>query len=287
MKERIKTIVFWILLAFTAAAAMVTPWACANKKENNSEKETMVESQEAAEGTIVGDGAGLNNVGFAKSLDGENVEKAQEQAERSIVRLDVQGNGAEYFGSGVIWDVTEEGIIIVTSRHLLEEGELLRVVLPDGRETFGKTEGLCQVKDIGFVVVPEDLPEKEKVNGASSDAAEKTMLVVSLHQRIFDTLDAESPLVVLGCSEDGVGDEARHAVLKDKAWFREEFGSDIMVLECEAKPGMSGGGVFDGNGNFVGMLGGGSGNDAAALSMETVNEAYEEVFGRMRSTEEY
>lgn len=72
MKERIKTIVFWILLAFTAAAAMVTPWACANKKENNSEKETMVESQEAAEGTIVGDGAGLNNVGFAKSLDGEN-----------------------------------------------------------------------------------------------------------------------------------------------------------------------------------------------------------------------
>ena len=201
MKERIKTIVFWILLAFTAAAAMVTPWACANKKENNSEKETMVESQEAAEGTIVGDGAGLNNVGFAKSLDGENVEKAQEQAERSVVRLDVQGNGAEYFGSGVIWDVTEEGIVIVTSRHLLEEGELLRVVLPDGRETSGKTEGLCQVKDIGFVVVPEDLPEKEKVNGASSDAAEKTMLVVSLHQRIFDTLDAESPLVVLGCSE--------------------------------------------------------------------------------------
>ena len=196
MKERIKTIVFWILLAFTAAAAMVTPWACANKKENNSEKETMVESQEAAEGML--DGAGLNNVGFAKSLDGENVEKAQEQAERSIVRLDVQGNGAEYFGSGVIWDVTEEGIIIVTSRHLLEEGELLRVVLPDGRETFGKTEGLCQVKDIGFVVVPEDLPEKEKVNGASSDAAEKTMLVVSLHQRIFDTLDAESPLVCSG-----------------------------------------------------------------------------------------
>ena len=135
--------------------------------------------------------------------------------------------------------------------------------------------------------MPEDLTEKEKVNGASSDAAEKTMLVVSLHQRIFDTLDAESPLVVLGCSEDGVGDEARHAVLKDKAWFREEFGSDIMVLECEAKPGMSGGGVFDGNGNFVGMLGGGSGNDAAALSMETVNEAYEEVFGRMRNTEEY
>ena len=245
MKERIKTIVFWILLAFTAAAAMVTPWACANKKENNSEKETMVESQEAAEGML--DGAGLNNVEFAKSLDGENVEKAQEQAERSVVRLDVQGNGAEYFGSGVIWDV----------------------------------------KDIGFVVVPEDLTEKEKVNGASSDAAEKTMLVVSLHQRIFDTLDAESPLVVLGCSEDGVGDEARHAVLKDKAWFREEFGSDIMVLECEAKPGMSGGGVFDGNGNFVGMLGGGSGNDAAALSMETVNEAYEEVFGRMRNTEEY
>lgn len=221
MKERIKTIVFWILLAFTAAAAMVTPWACANKKENNSEKETMVESQEAAEGML--DGAGLNNVGFAKSLDGENVEKAQEQAERSVVRLDVQGNGAEYFGSGVIWDVAEEGIVIVTSRHLLEEGELLRVVLPDGRETSGKTEGICQVKDIGFVVVPEDLTEKEKVNGASSDAAEKTMLVVSLHQRIFDTLDAESPLVVLGCSEDGVGDEARHAVLKDKAWFREEL----------------------------------------------------------------
>lgn len=97
MKERIKTIVFWILLAFTAAAAMVTPWACANKKENNSEKETMVESQEAAEGTIVGDGAGLNNVEFAKSLDGENAEKAQEQAERSIVRLGCAGKRRRVF----------------------------------------------------------------------------------------------------------------------------------------------------------------------------------------------
>ena len=283
MKERIKSVVFWILLALTAAAAMLTPWACDSRKKNNSEKEINMESQEAAGGRTDKQEPGA--VEFAKSLEGENVQRAQEQAQRSVVRLDVQGNGAEYFGSGVIWDAAEEGIIIVSSRHLLEEGELLRVVFPDGSVTDGKTEGICRVKDIGFASVPGELLEKE--NKDSSDAADKPMLAVSLHQRIFDTLDTESELVVLGCSEDGVGNEIRYAALKDKAWFREEFGSDIMVLECEAKPGMSGGGVFDGSGNFVGMLAGGSGNNAAALSMETVNEAYEEVFGRRRNTEEY
>ena len=96
-------------------------------------------------------------------------------------------------GSGVIWDVAEEGIVIVTSRHLLEEGELLRVVLPDGRETSGKTEGICQVKDIGFVVVPGGFNGKEKVNGASSDAAEKDNAGGQSASEDFDTLDAESP----------------------------------------------------------------------------------------------
>lgn len=117
--------------------------------------------------------------------------------------------------------------------------------------------------------------------------ADQKATVVSLHQRIFETLDGSSQLLVLGCSENGVGDQLRRGTLKEKAWYREEFGADVMVLECESLPGMSGGGIFDCYGNLVGMLEGGSGNSTAAFSMETINEGYEEVFGVKRDTEDY
>lgn len=222
---------------------------------------------------------GGERIVFAGSLEGENEEKAREMAAQSIVRLEVEdsGTGTVYFGSGILWDGNEEQLVIVTSGHLLKEGALPRVIFPGGKELSGETAGICAQKDMGFVTVPVSLLEKEDQNAA----------VVSLHQRIFDTLDQNSRLLVLGCSENGIGDQFRTGTLKEKSWYREEFGADIMVLECESRPGMSGGGVFDCYGNLVGMVGGGSGSNTAAFSMETVNEGYEEIFGVKRNTEEY
>ena len=175
------------------------------------------------------------------------------------------------------WDGDEERIVIATSGHLLEEGRLLGVIFPGGRETSGELAGICGEKDMAFVTVPVSWLE---------EAGQKAT-VVSLHQRIFDTLDGSSSLLALGCSENGVGDQLRRGILKEKAWYREEFGADVMILECESQPGMSGGGIFDCYGNLAGMLEGGSGNSTAAFSMETINEGYEEVFGVKRDTEDY
>lgn len=214
---------------------------------------------------------------FAESLEGENEEKAHEMAVQSIVRLETENNGKVYFGSGILWDADEERIVIATSGHLLEEGRLLRVVFPGGKEAPGEAAGSCEQKDMAFVTVPVSRLEE----------AGQEVRVVSLHQRIFDTLDYSSRLLALGCSESGVGDQFRGGTLKEKAWYREEFGADVMVLECESQPGMSGGGIFDCYGNLVGMLEGGSGNFTAAFSMETINEGYEEVFGVKRDTQDY
>ena len=258
----------WGICILLGAAALLLGSCKNSRMEPMEEKESLNEVVQGEE---------REWVVFVESLEGENEEKACEMAVQSIVRLETEHNGNVYFGSGIIWDGDEERIVIATSGHLLEEGRLLGVIFPGGRETSGELAGICGEKDMAFVTVPVSWLE---------DAGQKAM-VVSLHQRIFDTLDSSSRLLALGCSENGVGDQLRRGTLKEKAWYREEFGADVMILECESQPGMSGGGIFDCYGNLVGMLEGGSGNSTAAFSMETINEGYEEVFGVKRDTEDY
>lgn len=144
---------------------------------------------------------------FAESLEGENEEKAREMAVQSIVRLEAEHNGNVYFGSGIIWDGDEERIVIATSGHLLEEGRLLGVIFPEGKETSGELAGICRKKDMAFVTVPVSRLE---------EAGQKAT-VVSLHQRIFDTLDGSSRLLALGCSENGVGGSAPKRDIEGKS----------------------------------------------------------------------
>ena len=201
--------------------------------------------------------------------------------DRCCVRLDVAGEEAEYYGSGVVWDQKDGRLIIATAGHLLKEGEVLRVVFYDGTVTPGRTVGISASLDVGFVEA--EWPETP----AEADTDAETPALVSLHQRRFDTLDAYSPLFVMASTPDGCADLTLEASLLERAWYREEFGSDVMILSSSAQEGASGAGVFDGCGNFVGLVLGGTQGQTAVLSMEQVNQAGAEIYGSLRGTEDY
>ena len=256
-----------LCLLFAAALAVVLLLGACGESREEAKTEEKPDGQ-AAEEKDVGE---KSTSAVMEALEGEEPEAAKKLAAECVVRIDVAGDEEEYYGSGVIWDHMDGRPIIVTAGHLLEEGEVLRIVFADGSACTGKVLGTAECADVGFVKA-----EWEEERPA-----------VSLHQRIFDTLDAYSALFVIAGTQDGAGDVAMDAVLEERAWYREEFGSDVMILRCRSGPGMSGGGVFDGYGHLVGLVAGGSGDRTAALSMETLNDAYEEVCSRRRDTEAY
>ena len=62
-----------------------------------------------------------------EALDGERLQEAKQMTDRCCVRLDVAGEEAEYYGSGVVWDERDGRLIIATAGHLLKEGEHMYV----------------------------------------------------------------------------------------------------------------------------------------------------------------
>ena len=216
-------------------------------------------------------------------LDGEQLQEAKRMTVRCCVRLDVAGEDAEYYGSGVVWDQRDGRLIIATAGHLLRKGEVLRIVFYDGMEMPGRTIGISSSLDVGFVEA--EWPGTPA--GTDRDADAEMPALVGLHQRRFDTMDAYSPLFVVASTPDGCADLILDASLQEKAWYREEFGSNVMILSSGAQEGASGAGVFDGCGSFIGLVLGGAQGQTAVLSMEQVNQAGAGIYGSIRETEDY
>ena len=72
-------------------------------------------------------------------------------AKRSVVKLIVKDAAA----SGIIWN-TEDGIVIVSNRHLLMKDVKAEVVFGNGETLSADVIGYSQQYDIGFVRVPEE-----------------------------------------------------------------------------------------------------------------------------------
>lgn len=245
-------------------------------------------------------------------LEGELPELAREMTAACVVRLDISGSDTEYYGSGLLWDVTEEHLILVTAGHLLGEGSVECITFSDGAVLYPQMAGgqaafdpECRIsgsQDVGFVEIPlrvlRDIQFGElggALSGGVGSASAGTLktaqsgelAVVSLHQRTFDTVDEFSALHLTASSENGAADISLEASLEEKSIYQPELDSEVMMLSCPAEAGMSGGGVFDGYGNLIGMVIGGNGAETAVLSMENLNSAYEELYGIRRNTEDY
>ena len=228
----------------------------------------------------------LWNIGILQPLEGEDPDRAGELAARCVVRLDVTGEDGEFYGSGVLWDRDGDDLILATAGHLLEKGEKLRVFFPGGETGEGSDAAVSAATDIGFIRVSPDLSVP---SGTFFPSLEKGPLpsLVSLHQRMFDTLDDRSPLLVVASTRNGAGDLIRGTCLYEKGRYLDEFGTDVMLLDCRGWEGMSGGGVFDGCANLTGLVVGGNASGLAVLSMEKINDACEELYGYRRDTKPY
>ncbi len=197
----------------------------------------------------------------------EDLERAFENVLCSCVRIQTR----EHYGSGSIYKMRENEIIIVTNRHVLEDfDDDSCVTFFNGAVGFGELLGTSDEADVGFISISTAsfpweellafrnvrLLDTEREGGAQKGMQQENRADESIRFFCPDMANYfETP--VMKCGE-----------LSPQAVYLEDFGMEMLY----------GRGVFDGRGNYLGMLTGATGaGEIAAVPLEVVRREYEEM----------
>lgn len=176
----------------------------------------------------------------------KDLQQAYENVVCSAVKIDVSG----YYGSGSIFRITKEEMIVVSNSHILEYwDENSFVTLGDGRVVSGTVMFLSADYDVGFLKVPiQEFLYEELFTYRSVRSSDRS---------ITEIMPGEEFLVI-----DIMGDlyspEMYEGIINDTWYYIEEFNNNMIHGYCAGYPGMSGGGMFDAYGNYIGMVTGGN-----------------------------
>lgn len=194
----------------------------------------------------------------------ENPRQAFRNVFPSCVRIQASG----HYGSGSIFQIGEDEVIIATNRHVLQYWEEdSYITFYNGSRGFARFLGSSQEADVGFLCVPvgslpyEELLSFRNVRPARGKAMEEGdgFFMVDMATR------ADEPV-------------KREGEILSPQVYLEDFKGEMLLGKGEALPGMSGSGVFDGRGNYLGMVTGGTVyGEIAAVPAETIREEYKKL----------
>lgn len=212
---------------------------------------------------------GILALGYLKTpaLEKEDCGQAYENVKNCVVRIQM-GNA---HGSGIVWDILPDSIIVVTNRHVLDywKDESAYVHFPQGFDVDAQILGRSERFDVGFVTVDCRQLAFEKLQEVRCARADNEE---------YEKLQSGDLMFLV--DPGSVGEEARfyEGSVGDPNRYIEDFDAYMLYGYCFARAGMSGGGTFDGQGYLIGMTTGGTQqNETASVPLPDIIAAYEEV----------
>ncbi len=202
-------------------------------------------------------------------LDSPDSQQAYENAKQCVVRLNM-GNA---YGSGIIWQLTSDAVVIATNAHVLEywNEETGFVYFSQGYYANARVLGVSQNLDVGFLAAGND-------NFSYEELAELRYACVD--GSVYENLEQGDAMFCIGAGRE-VGEMEFHEGTVGELWkYIDLFQNEMLYSYGFAKEGMSGGGAFDGYGHLIGMVAGGTWqNETASVPLPSIIEAYEEITG--------
>lgn len=202
-------------------------------------------------------------------LETEDCEKAYENVKTCVVRIQM-GNA---HGSGIIWKMTPEKVVIVTNSHVLEYWDAAEsyVYFPQGYYMDAQTAGVAERFDVGFLTID---------NGQFTYDELMRLQCARIDEEVYDLLVRESTIFCVDSGSETKESSFYEIVVENPRVYIDYFNEYMLYGHGFVKPGMSGGGAFDGRGYLVGMTTGGTqNNDAAFVPLTDIIQAYEEIMG--------
>ena len=159
----------------------------------------------------------------------------------------VQLEAGRYLGSGILYKQDETSLVILTAAHvLLDVAEVVKVTFVDGWVAESTDFELSWTADLAVVRVPLDQIPPDQATDYYLANVDKT---------IYDNILPEDGCIVMGC-RTGVAEDADEGCVLEPWVYMEDYSQYMMWVSAAGKPGMSGGGLFDRRGHFLGILSG-------------------------------
>lgn len=185
----------------------------ADGKEGISEEESVIgpltgedTAEEKSDG-CVSEGAGeadkkpfTSEAGMTEGGSSEEAEldwtTLEEMLRPSILRITCGG----YAGSGVVWEITEEEVRVVSSGHLLKYGETCEVECYAGIYYEAKVERVLEDCDIGFAVFPVKALQEDEIELTAVKPCERSAeeLVRGEDLAVYGSMDCAAGNFVKG-----------------------------------------------------------------------------------------
>ena len=193
----------------------------------------------------------------------EKMEAAREEILGSCVRIQAKG----HYGSGSILALTANKIAIVTNRHVLQYWEEdSYVTFFNGAVGRGQVAKLSEQADVGILCVDTADLSSEELGGLNaieiSDAEPERGNWFFMADIASDVWN---PVFYLG------------QVLEPLVYL-EDFDVEMFYGDSAFRAGMSGCGIFDTDGKYIGMLAGGTDqNEVAAVPLQAITNFYNNI----------
>lgn len=188
----------------------------------------------------------------------------------------VEITAGNQYGRGVVYDRDEQGLILVTAGHVIPaatEADGISITFQDGQTAVCSGYALAAEADCAFLrVFMEDIPAE----------GQEDYQPVKKDRDQFDALESGTGIFLADPRADN--ELGCHFAMVVENWiYVEDFSQHMMLLSGEAYAGMSGAGVFDEEGCFLGILCGGSdAGELAVLPYSVIETNYGEVSGKER-----
>lgn len=194
----------------------------------------------------------------------EEGERGLLQAQEANLPAVVQIDTGHYRGSGVIFEITGDYVIILSNKHLLEYDNGARVTFHGGRQVQAEAIRLSTRYDMGIVTVScENIPQEERMR----------LKRICFNSECSANTESGDDLFIIG-SREGPGANVYVGTIADPWWYSSDFNTHMLFNHCNAEHGISGGGTFDVHGHYLGMLSAGNGSDTLSLPLTTILEEY-------------
>lgn len=196
--------------------------------------------------------AGMRPAG-EREFDSEDIEMqiVYQLAKRSIVKVCAK----DAAGSGIIWKI-DDGIVVVSNRHLLMRDVRAEIVFGNGASVTADVIGYSQQYDIGFVRIQEEAVTDHILREIYEAVPALYETDSEAARAVFHAEYADRRVLQVGALMDGHPASLSTGNITGLA-FVPLFNTHVLVTACFSRAGMSGGGVFDEGGHLIGMMSGG------------------------------
>ena len=212
---------------------------------------------------------GMLALGYLETpvLETQDCDKAYENVKNCVVRIQM-GNA---HGSGIIWEISSERIVIVTNKHVLDywSEENGYVHFPQGFDMDAQFIGTSEHYDVGFVAVYSSQFTCEEL---------QELRCARVSQNAYEGIKQGDVMFLV--DSGSVEEDGRYYVgtVGEPYQYIDDLDAYMLYAHCFAKTGMSGGGTFDGYGFLIGMTTAGTAqNESASVPVQHIDLAYEEV----------